>query len=101
MVGSPSPGLLPNLFASQLNVRNNQFPTRLLTPSTPNPKPGHPNPRAIVVGKAKGKDAAEKYDMDKVGIVGSIAGFTRISVDRDTFSGIARKDGMAYLREAC
>lgn len=80
-----------------LKISNNHFPIRLLTPSTPNPHLGHPKPWAMVGGTASGNDAAEKNVMPKEGMGGLFAGGRRISVARETFSGMERKDGTSYL----
>jgi len=73
-------------------------PNRLFTPSTPNPAWGQPNPRATVVGSARGNEAAEKNDIAKVGVFDALFGVTRTFVARSTFSGMDRKEGISYLR---
>lgn len=73
-------------------------PTREFTPSTPNPALGHPKPRAMVGGKAKGKEEAEKKVMERMGVGRSCLGGMRICVARSTFSGMERKEGILYLK---
>ena len=75
----------------------NQCPNLLFTPSTPNPAWGQPKPRATVVGKARGNDAAEKKDIAKVGGIGPSFGVTKIFVASSTFSGMDKNEGISYL----
>ena len=74
------------------------MPTRALTPSTPRPTLGQPNPLATVGGNANGKDAAEKNAIDNVGTGGLFTAGRSNCVARSVFSGIDKKDGMLYLR---
>lgn len=74
-----------------------QCPNRVFTPSTPNPAWGQPNPRATVVGSARGNDAAERKDIAKVGVIGTLLGVTKISVASSTFSGMDKNEGISYL----
>ena len=76
-------------------------PTRALTPSTPRPTLGQPNPLATVGGNANGKDAAEKNAIDNVGTGGLFTAGRSNCVARSVFSGIDRKDGMLYLHCGC
>jgi len=76
----------------------NQNPNRLFTPSTPSPAWGQPMPRATVVGSARGNEAAEKNDIAKVGVVGTLSGATKIFVASSTFSGMDKNEGISYLR---
>lgn len=85
-------------FMSPVRALISQRPNRLFTPSTPNPVWGQPKPRATVVGKARGNDAAEKKDIAKVGVVCPSFGVTKIFVASSTFSGIDRNEGTSYLR---
>lgn len=75
----------------------NQFAVRELTPSTPKPILGHPRPRATVAGNAKGKDAAERKEMESVVLSGVGSEGSSTSLARVAFSGIDRKDGILYL----
>lgn len=86
------------IYASEHNISINHLPTRELTPSTPRPQFGQPKPQATVAGVAKG-EAAEKYVIGRVGTGGSSegAGGMRFCVDRNVFSGMLRKEGIAYL----
>jgi len=72
------------------------LPRRELTPSTPKPSFGHPNPRAIVGGNASGNDEAEKKEMESVGVVESFVRGKRMSSARCTFSGIDKNEGILY-----
>lgn len=80
------------------NWLRSQEATRALTPSTPSPILGQPNPLAMVGGKAKGNDAAEKKVIARVGTGGLFAGGRRFCVARSVFSGIERKEGILYLQ---
>lgn len=84
-------------FIFPVKASTSQRPNRLFTPSTPNPAWGQPKPRATVVGKAKGNDAAEKKDIAKVGVVGPLFGVIKIFVASPTFSGMDRNEGISYL----
>ena len=86
-----SPFILPD------SALISQSPNRLFTPSTPNPVWGQPKPRATVVGNARGKDAAEKKDIARVGTIGPSLGVARIFVASSTFSGMDRNEGISYL----
>lgn len=85
----------PSIFP--VNALINHCPNRLFTPSTPNPAWGQPKPRATVVGKARGNDAAEKKDIAKVGATGPVFVVTKIFVASSTFSGMDRNEGISYL----
>lgn len=57
---------------------------------------GHPNPRAITGGKAKGIEEADVKEIERVGI-GESGGGMRISVESEVFSDIEKKEGIPYL----
>jgi len=82
--------------SSGFSRANSHFPTRSFTPSNPRPHSGHPKPRAITGGKAKGIDEADVKEIERVGI-GESAGGLRISVASMAFSGIEKNDGTSYL----
>lgn len=50
-----------------LSAVSKKCATRELTPSIPKPMLGHPKPVEAIVGVAKGKEAAEKYVIDRTG----------------------------------
>jgi len=79
-------------------VSSSQNPNRLFTPSTPSPAWGQPNPRATVVGNARGNEAAERNDIARVGVAGILFGVTKIFVASSTFSGMDKNEGIPYLR---
>lgn len=91
MVAPFSPTVLP------LKALISQNPNLLFTPSTPNPAWGQPKPRATVVGRARGNEAAEKKDIAKVGVPGILSDVTRAFVARSTFSGMDKNEGISYL----
>lgn len=49
-------------------------------------------------GRLKGKAEAEKKVMARIGVGRSCFGGSRISVARETFSGMDKNEGMLYLR---
>lgn len=69
-----------------------------MTPSTPRPKLGQPNPVETTAGVAKGKEEAERYVIDRTGWVILVGGGKRRLVASSAFSGMERKEGMWYLR---
>lgn len=75
---------------------NSHLPTREFTPSNPNLYFGHPRPRAITGGNARGSDDAERKVIESTGF-GQFSNGARISVETAAFSGIHKKDGIAYL----
>lgn len=85
-------------FISPVKALISHNPNRLFTPSTPNPAWGQPKPRATVVGNARGNEAAEKKDIAKVGVTGTLFGVTKIFVASSTFSGMDKNEGISYLR---
>lgn len=60
---------------------------------------GHPSPAAITGGNASGKDAAERKEIDRTGMGGLFGGTISIWVASESFSGIAKNEGMLYLYE--
>jgi len=88
MVAPFSPFTLP------VKVLSSQNPNRLFTPSTPNPAWGQPNPRATVVGNARGNEAAERNDIARVGVAGTSFGITKIFVASSIFSGMDKNEGI-------
>lgn len=87
-----SPAILP------LKALISQNPNRLFTPSTPNPAWGQPKPRATVVGSARGNEAADRNDIAKVGVFGTLFDVTKTFVASSTFSGMDKNEGISYLR---
>jgi hypothetical protein len=58
---------------------------------------GHPNPVAISGGNASGKDAADIKVIDRTGAGGLLGGGKSIWVASESFSGMAKKEGILYL----
>jgi len=75
---------------------NSHSPTREFTPANPSLYSGHPRPRAITGGNARGRDDAERKVIERTGL-GQLSNGTRMSVETAAFSGIHKNDGIAYL----
>jgi len=80
------------------SMSRSHFPTRLFTPSMPNPHSGQPNPRATVVGNANGIEAAERYVIARIGGAWPLDA-RRIGVETAAFSGMDRNEVMLYLAQ--